>query len=114
VNLRSRLRRLAQRLGPPAAEGACPPLPSAVERAQVVLRALAADPSSAPPGLDTAAVAAALRGEGGEAAAERFLDTACNLGCVPALDGEIDFHLARLGQDGWRVVEEVTQELGLA
>jgi hypothetical protein len=109
VNLRSRL----QRLGPPADGGAIPPLPDAVERARAVLRALAADPSSAPPGLDTAAVASALSGEGAEATAERFLDTACNLGCVPALDGEIDFHLARLGEDGWVAVEEVAQEQGL-
>jgi hypothetical protein len=37
------------------------------------------------------------------------------LGCVPALDGEIDFHLTRLGEDGCRVVEEVAQqELELA
>jgi hypothetical protein len=114
VNLRSRLQRLAQRLGPPAAENAGPPLPGALERARAVLRALAADPSSAPPGLDTAAVAAALGGAGAEAAAERFLDTACNLGCVPAPDGEIDFHLARLGEAGCRAVEEVAAELGLA
>jgi hypothetical protein len=115
VNLRSRLQRLAQRLGPPpAAESAGPPLPDAVGRARAVLRALVADPSSAPPGLDTAAAASALGGEGAEAAAERFLEAACGLGCVPALDGEIDFHTDRLGEDGWRAVEEVAQELGLA
>jgi hypothetical protein len=114
VNLRGRLQRLAQRLGPTADENAGPPLPGAVERARAVLRALAADPSSAAPGLDTAAVASALRGEGAEAAAERFLGTACELGCVPALDGEIDSHLARLGEVGWRAVEEVAAEHGLA
>lgn len=115
VNLRTRLRRLTQRLGlPPADESAGPPLPGAVQRARAVLLALAADPSSAPPGLKTAAVAAALGGDGAEAAAEQFLESACRLGCVPALDGEIDYHLARLGEVGCRAVEEVAAEHGLA
>jgi hypothetical protein len=59
-------------------------------------------------------VAAALSGRAAEAAAVRFLEAAYGLGCVPALDGEIDFHLARLGEDGWVEVEEVAQEQGLA
>jgi hypothetical protein len=88
-----------------------PPLPGAVERARAVLRVLDADPSLAPPGLDAAA---ALGGRGAEAAAAQFLDTACALGCVPALDGEIDFHTDRLGEAGYRVNKEVAQEHGLA
>jgi hypothetical protein len=78
--LRSRLKRLAQRLGLRPDDGSAgPPLPGTVGRARAVLRALAADPSPAPPGLDTTAVAAAL-GDGAGEAAERFLEAACGQG----------------------------------
>jgi hypothetical protein len=66
---------------------------------------------SAPLGLDVAGALAALDGPGAEAAAEDFLERACELECTRALDGEIEYHIARLAEEGQRSVDEVTAKL---
>jgi hypothetical protein len=63
--------------------------------------------------LDVAGARGALDGAGAERAAERFLARACWRGCVPALDGEIQYHLERLGETGDHMLEDYARQHGL-